>query len=85
MNNSIDFIKNSEFDAKDRIDTSIITINNADEKTWEILYLENSKADKNSVDSTDWIITIGDRSGHDFTRIVCDSDTFEVIGHIPIE
>lgn len=85
VNNSIDFIKNSEFDAKDRIDTSIITINNADEKTWEILYLENSKADKNSVDSTDWIITIGDRPGHDFTRIVCDSDTFEVIGHIPIE
>ena len=85
VNNSIDFIENSEFASKDRIDTKIITIKNADEKTWEFVYLENSKADKNSVDSTDWIITIGDRSGHDFARIVCDSDTFEVIGYMPIE
>ena len=85
VNNSIDFIENSEFASKDRIDSKIISIKNADEKTWEFVYLENSKADKNSVDSTDWIITIGDRSGHDFARIVCDSDTFEVIGYMPIE
>jgi len=85
VNNSINFIENSEFASKERIDTDIITINNADEKTWEFVYLENSKADKKSVDSTDWIITIGDRSGHDFARIVCDSDTFEVIGYMPIE
>jgi len=85
VNNSINYIKNSEFASKDRIDTKIITIKNADEKTWEFVYLENSKADKYSIDSTDWIITIGDRSGHDFARIVCDGDTFEVIGYMPIE
>ncbi|WP_128426689.1 hypothetical protein [Gudongella oleilytica] len=85
VNNSINFIKNSEFASKDRIDTNIITIENADEKTWEFVHLVNSKADENSVDSTDWIITIGERSGHDFARIVCDSDSFEVIGYIPIE
>lgn len=85
VNNSINYIENSEFTSKDHIDTNIITIENADEKTWEFVYLENGKADKNSIDSTDWIITIGDRSGHDFARIVCDSDTFEVIGYMPIE
>ena len=85
VNNSINYIKNSEFDSKDRIDTNVITIENADERTWESVYKEDANADKNSVDPTDWIITIGDRSGHDFARIVCDSDTFEVIGYIPIE
>lgn len=85
VDNSIDFIESSEFASKDRIDTSMITIKNADERTWEFVYLDNAKADETSVDSTDWIITIGDRSGHDFARIVCDRDTFEVIGYMPIE
>ena len=85
VQNSIDFIENSEFTSKDRIDPNIVTIKNADERTWELVYLENGKADEYAVDATDWIITIGDRSGHDFARIVCDSDTFEVIGYVPIE
>ena len=85
VQNSIDFIENSEFTSKDRIDPNIVTIQNADERTWELVYLENGKADEHAVDATDWIITIGDRSGHDFARIVCDRDTFEVIGYIPIE
>lgn len=85
VNNSIIYIKNSEFASKDRVDTNVVTIETADEKTWESVHSDNSKADKNSVDSTDWIITIGDRSGHDFARIVCDSGTLEVIGYMPIE
>ncbi|MEG0775489.1 hypothetical protein [Clostridium sp.] len=85
VNNSINYIKNSSFTAKDRINTNIITIKNADEKTWEFVYSQNSKVDKNSVDSTDWIITIGDTSDHDFAIIVCDSITYEVIGYMPIK
>lgn len=85
VNNSINYIKNSEFTSKNRINTNIITIKNADEKTWEFVHSENSKADKNTVDSTDWIITIGDTSDHDFAVIVCDSNTFEVIGYISIQ
>lgn len=38
VNNSINYIKNSKFAAKDRINTNIITIKNADEKTWEFVY-----------------------------------------------
>lgn len=85
VNNSINFINNSEFDSKNHINTNIIKIEDADEKTWESVYSEDDKADKNSIDSTDWIITIGDTSGHDFTVIVCDSATFEVIGYMPIQ
>ncbi|MFH5834657.1 hypothetical protein ACHAL6_01110 [Proteiniclasticum sp. C24MP] len=85
VKNSIHFIENSEFASKDRIDTSIVTIQNADERTWENVWSMVAQVDKHAVDTTDWIITIGDRSGHDFARIVCDSDTYEVIGYIPIE
>lgn len=85
VDNSIDFIESSEFDSKDRIDTNIVTIQNADERTWENVWSMVAQVDKHAVDATDWIITIGNRSGHDFARIVCDSDTYEVIGYIPIE
>ena len=85
VNNSINYIKNSSFTAKDRINTDIITVKNANEKTWESVWSKGFKVDKNAVDSTDWIITIGDTSNHDFAIIVCDSDTYEVIGHIPLD
>lgn len=85
VNNSIDYINSSSFTAKGRINTDIITIKNADEKTWETVWSEGHKIDKNTVDPTDWVITIGDTSGHDFVVIVCDSNTYEVIGHIPID
>lgn len=85
VNNSINYIKNSSFAVKDRIDTDIITIKNANEKTWESVWSKGHKVDKNAVDSTDWIITIGDTSNHDFAIIVCDSNTYEVIGNIPID
>lgn len=85
VNNSINYIKNSSFTAKDRINTNTIKIESADEKTWEFVWSKDSKVENNAVDSTDWIITIGDTSNHDFAVIVCDSNTYEVIGYIPIE
>lgn len=85
VNNSLNYIKNSPFAAKDRINTNIIEITSANEKTWESVWSKDSKVENNAVDSTDWIITIGDISNHDFAIIVCDSNTCEVIGHIPIK
>jgi uncharacterized protein YcfL len=53
VNNSIEFIRKSQFTEKDRIDTSIIKIENATANTWEAIQHQNSKIDENSVDSTD--------------------------------
>ena len=85
VDNSIEFIKNSSFTAKERIDTDIVKVENATDNTWKSVWHEDKPAEENAVDSTDWVITIGDMSNHDFAIIVCDSDTCEVIGHIPIE
>ena len=85
VQNSIEYIKNSELASKDRIDTSLIKIDTAEENTWQSVYIDSGKAEESAVDTTDWIITLGDRSGFDFAVIVCDSTTSEVIGYMPME
>ncbi|SDI94700.1 hypothetical protein SAMN05421804_105175 [Proteiniclasticum ruminis] len=85
VQNSIEYIKNSELASKDRIDTSLIKIDTAEENTWQSVYTDSGKAEESTVDTTDWIITLGDRSGFDFAVIVCDSTTSEVIGYMPME
>ena len=85
VENSIEYIRNSELASKNTIDTSILEIRTAEENSWEFVYTDTGKAGKNAVDPTDWIITLGDRSGFDFAVIVCDSTTTEVIGYMPIE
>ena len=85
VENSIAYIKNSELASKDKIDISLIKINTAEENTWQSVYIDSGKAEESAVDTTDWIITLGDRSGFDFAVIICDSTTSEVIGYMPIE
>ena len=85
VQNSIEYIKNSEFTSKDRIDTSLIKIDTAEENTWQFVYTDSGKAEESTVDTTDWIITLGDRSGFEYAVIVCDSTSSEVIGYMPIE
>jgi hypothetical protein len=85
VNKSIEYIKNSSFRNKERINFSIIKLKQTNENTWEMVHHPDHKIEKNMVDTTDWIITIGDTSYQDFAAVVCDSKTFEVIGFIPIE
>ena len=37
------------------------------------------------LDDTDWAVTLGDTSGHDFAILLCDSETLAVLGYVPIE
>ena len=84
VDNSIEFIRKSAFTSKDRMDTSIIKIEKATANTWKAVHSATSKIDENAVDSTDWLITIGDTFAHNFAIIVCDSITYKVIGYLPI-
>lgn len=49
----------------------------------EYVFIDKGKEDL--LDTSDLIYTIRDTSGHNFTNIVCDSETNEVIGYIPID
>lgn len=85
ISNSIDYINASSFAAKESIDTNQIKIENPTDETWKSVLYENEPIDENAIDSTDWIITIGDTSYADFAIIICDSETCNVIGYIPID
>lgn len=85
VDNSIQFINNFSFAPKRYIDTSIVKIKNVTDDIRNSVFYEDKKIEKNAIGLTDWVITIGDTSDHAFANIVCDSDTFEVIGYIPID
>ena len=85
VDNSLEYIGNPPFTSMGRIDTDIIKIENATENTWKSVWYENSQIKENGIDLNDWVITIGDTSFHNFACIVCDSNTYKVIGFIPIE
>lgn len=85
VDHCVEFIRKSSFGAKDRIDTKRIEIKEAGNAAYESVYGEDGIVDEKEVDPTDWVITIGETSDHDYAVFVCDSITFEVIGYIPIE
>ena len=85
VENSIKFIKSSSFTYRDSIDTNIFEIGNPNENTWKNVWSKDALVGENAVDTTDWVITIGSTSGHNFAVIVCDCSTSEVIGYMPIK
>jgi len=85
IHNSIEYISHSSFSSKDKINTKISSIRYATNSTWESVWSNDGPVEKNAIDSSDWIITLGESSNHDFAMIVCDSNTSEVIGYIPID
>lgn len=86
VENSIEFMENYFTDAKGRIDTNIIKVKKATEHDCKYVQVRNdSQIGEDALDTTDWVVTIGDTSDHGYTIIVCDSSTGEVIGYIPIK
>lgn len=86
IDNSLKYIDNSFFKQKDKIDIDMIKIEKVEEDTWEIVKtIDNEDVEKEKINNSDWIITIGDTIEHDFIVIVCSSKTGEVIGYIPIK
>ena len=84
--NSIDFIYDSDYSMKDKIDTSVIKIENAADDTWK--YVKNKSGypvTKAEIDVSDWTITIGGSSFQYHEIIVCDSTSCSVIGYIPLD
>jgi len=81
--NCIEYIENSLFHAKNYIDTDIVKKDKLTEMTIDLVIIEKGK--DSMLDLSDLVYIIGDTYGHDFAVIVCDSETFEVIGYMPID
>lgn len=83
LNKCIEYIKNSSFDSWRKINTNIVKILKVEETTMDYVFVEKGR--EGLLDTSDFIYVIGQTSGHDFANIVCDSETKEVIGYIPIK
>lgn len=84
--NCVAYIKNSSFSRKDFIDTGIVRIETLMEEQKDAVWVEVNGVEAyfSQEQPEHWLFTIGDTSGHDFAMLVCNSETGEVIGYIPI-
>lgn len=85
VDNSLAYISESEFSSRDRIDKKKIEIRSITSGELQFVWNDNLQLEESALDISDWVITIGDTSGHDFAVMICDSVTSEVLGYIPIE
>ncbi len=83
VDNSRVWLVESSLENKAAVDTdtvSVATLTQAEQAL--VISSEGTQA---ILDLTDWVVTLGDPSGPDFARLVCDSATGEVIGYLPAE
>lgn len=85
VENSLVYISESDFSSKERIDKKRVEISSLTSGDLQFVWSENLQMEESALDTSDWVITIGDTSGHDFAVMICDSRTSEVLGYIPIE
>lgn len=73
----------STFEQKDRVDTALVSIAQVTEG--ELAAAVSDEESAALLDGTDWAVTLGDTSGHDYAVLLCDSETLSVLGYVPIE
>ncbi len=72
----------SAFEQKDRVDTTLVSIAQVTEGELTAAVCDDENAAL--MDGTDWAVTLGDTSGHDYAILLCDSETLAVLGYVPI-
>ncbi len=85
VENSLVYISESDFSFKDRINKKKFEIRSVTSGELQFVWNDDLQMEESALDTSDWVITIGDTSGHDFAVMICDSRTSEVLGYIPIE
>lgn len=73
----------STLDQKDRVDTTLVSVAPVTQGDLAAAVCDEESAAL--LDGTDWTVTLGDTSGHDYAVLLCDSETLAVLGYVPIE
>ena len=76
------WLADSTFDQKDRVDTALVSVVQVTEGDLASAVCDSESAAL--LDGTDWAVTLGDTSGHDYAVLLCDSETLAVLGYVPI-
>lgn len=77
------WLADSTFDQKDRVDTTLVSV--APVTQGELAAAVCDEESAALLDGTDWTVTLGDTSGHDYAVLLCDSETLAVLGYVPTE
>ena len=76
------WLADSTFDQKDRVDTALVSVVQVTEGDLASAVCDSESAAL--LDGTDWAVTLGDTTGHDYAVLLCDSVTLAVLGYVPI-
>ena len=78
------WLENSALEQRDRVDTGLVSVAPITQGDLAAAVCDDAEGQA-LLDGTDWAVTLGDTSGHDFVVLLCDSQTLEVLGYVPIE
>ena len=78
------WLENSALEQRDRVDTGLVSVATITQGDLAAAVCDDAEGQA-LLDGTDWAVTLGDTSGHDFVVLLCDSQTLEVLGYVPIE
>ena len=73
----------STLEQKDRVDTTLVSVAPVTQGDLAAAVCDEESAAL--LDGTDWAVTLGDTSGHDYAVFLCDSETLAVLGYVPME
>lgn len=78
------WLENSALEQRDRVDTGLVSVATITQGDLAAAVCDDAEGQA-LLDGTDWAVTLGDTSGHDFVVLLCDSQTLEVLGYVPAE
>lgn len=78
------WLQSSGLDQAEAIDTSLLTVEAVTQEDLEAAVC-SGEDQRALLDLNDYRVTLGDPSGSAYALLLCDSDTLEVLGYLPIE
>ncbi|WP_040198137.1 hypothetical protein [Candidatus Soleaferrea massiliensis] len=82
LENCLEYIQNASFEGKDTLDTEKATFQHLTPELIQEVWIDVEGIPE--LDENDYLFTIGDTSTGNYMMIVCESDSNEVIGYIPV-
>lgn len=82
---AIEYVMESPWENRLRIDFSEIHIEEAPQELSDSLWTHDGPASSDIIDSSDLLVELGLSSGHDFAGLVFDVEKREIIGYLPIQ
>ncbi len=82
---AIEYLMESSWENRLRIDISEIGIEEVPREIYDSLWTHDGPAPSGTIDSSDLLVELGSREGHDFAGLVFDMEKREIIGYLPIQ